>query len=221
MRVAPHAHTTPNTRGVKERRLQARRRPRSRSVYHTAMLAELYNEVGPTAYALAARIVGDPVLAEEIVASTFASLSHRLDRADPPSASRLLLMVRARSIVRHHEDRIKGGYDRTRDLSATEIPLPVSGYESTPPSPGVVRRVRRRLGELPEASREAIELVFFEGLTDVDLTVRLGGSIGRDSSPAGPGRARSRCRWRRPHEVQRSSHASRAPCEALRAHRRV
>jgi len=135
------------------------------------MLAALYDRIGATAYSLATRITGDRAVAEDLVASVFATVYEEAGSTpdlEDRVAARLLRLVRTRALAIRQADRAGAGAAAT-----TEIPGQTSGDDSPAPSPGERERLAKALAALPEDTRQAIELVFYEGLTQSDLGVRL------------------------------------------------
>ena len=139
------------------------------------MLGALYDRVAEPAYSLAVRILERPEAAEEIVAAVFAQVRDQADVADPDIdqlGAVVLSLVRQRAIVRRNADAAsKVGTKRER--AAVEIPEPTSGRREPLLSPAKRLRLRQSLAQLAPEERTAIELVFFEGLTQDELADRL------------------------------------------------
>ena len=135
------------------------------------MLAAWYDRVGSTAYSLAARITGDRTSAEEVVASVLSTVyedpSARPDVEDRVT-ERVLHLIRSRSLSRR---------DRTdphaRGVATHEIPGSATGGVGPPLTPVDPAPMRTALAALPDVMRRAIELVFFDGLTQADVAVHL------------------------------------------------
>ena len=111
-------------------------------------LAELYDRFGSAAYGLAVSIVGDPALAEDVVASAFLRL--RRD-ALPPSRSEPGT-VRGRLVLLVHRQAVSVAREKRRSNPSTEM-------EAIP------QNASRFLERLPAAEREAVALAYFGGLT--------------------------------------------------------
>ena len=141
-------------------------------------LAELYDLHGRSVYALAARIVGDRGDAEDIVQEVFAQAWRQAARYDAARATVigwLLMMTRARAI-----DRIRARHSRPV-ASGTTVPDladPIEGQEAVAISAEVAGRVGAALRTLPEAQRQAIELAYYEGLSQSDISERLREPLG-------------------------------------------
>ena len=143
------------------------------------MLATLFDRVGESAFSLAARILDRPEDAEDVVTSVFAQVRGEFDGADGDTrraASRVLSLVRQRAIVRRHGNRPLDDIARTHERAAVGIPNPTQGD-----LPGLLTaaqqvRLRQSLAQLPPTERLAIELVFYEGLTQDEVADRMNAS---------------------------------------------
>ena len=147
-----------------------------------AALEELYDRYVRQCYGLAARIVGDGALAEEIVQETFLKLwaqPENYSRARGRFISWLLSVVHHRSI------------DELRRRSRSEVHLdglgidPFAGRADESAGPGeqvwlaqLRDSVRSTLSGLPANQREPIELAFFRGLTHTQIAAVLGQPLG-------------------------------------------
>ena len=149
------------------------------------MRMALYDRIGSAAFSLAVRVTNDREAAEEAVATVFATLPDEggpvpSDGADRTAAeaSRILLAVRreGRRQRRRGEARGPGTSVETVATSSTDLPEPVSGSGHLPSTLTDIDRdrLRQALDTLPPQAREALELVFFEGLTEPEVATRLG-----------------------------------------------
>ncbi len=141
-----------------------------------AALAELYYRYGGVAYRLAVRVLRDGTLAEEAVQEAFLALWRAPERLLPERGKPgtwLLTVVhrRAVDIVRREERR------RSDALEAVDV-LDDHSVEETVLVRLESERVRSALAQLPASQREAIELAYFEGLTQSQLAERLGVPLG-------------------------------------------
>ena len=140
------------------------------------MLEALFDRVGGPAFSLAVRILGNPEVAEEIVGSVFTQVKGELDTANyevDRLGARVLSLVRQRAIVRRHSDRASRGLGTKGERAAVEIPDPAHGRRLPLLTDAQRSQLRRSLAELPAAERSAVELAFFEGLTQDDLAEKL------------------------------------------------
>ena len=140
------------------------------------MLGALYDRVAEPAYSLAVRILEQPEAAEEIVASVFAQLRQETGVANPDVdqlGAVVLSLVRQRAIVRRNTDAAASNVGTKPERAAVEIPEPTYGRREPLLSPAERLRLRQSLAQLAPEERTAIELVFFEGLTQDELADRL------------------------------------------------
>jgi RNA polymerase sigma-70 factor (ECF subfamily) len=149
-------------------------------------LGELYDRYGRTLYALAMAIVREPADAEEVVVDAFGQAWRQASAFDPRrgsvgawlatiARSRALDMVRARG-------RRARAYERAAQLSDDGIATPIAGL-GPDPGRGAERSEARRLvaqalATLPEPQRVAIELAYFEGLSQSEIAERLAEPLG-------------------------------------------
>lgn len=143
-------------------------------------LETLYDRYHTMAYALALRITTETGLAEDVVQDSFLGLWRNAGRyAEDKGSVRgwLLAIVRHRAI-----DSMRRRRNGVAIADETEEPLPAA---LTLPDiwPEVAGRldaeqVRQALGKLPEAQREAIELAYFDGLTQREIATKTGAPLG-------------------------------------------
>jgi len=149
-------------------------------------LGELYDRYGRTLYALALAIVREPADAEEVVVDVFGQAWRQAAAFDPVrgsvgawlatiARSRALDMVRARG-------RRARAHERAAQLSDEGIATPVAALG---PDPGrgaerseACRLVGLALASLPQPQRVAIELAYFEGLSQTEIAARLAEPLG-------------------------------------------
>ena len=137
------------------------------------MLAELYDSVGETAYSLAMRILDQPEEATLVVASAFSSIQEISDGDITKCSVQLLALVRQQAISRRHADRLRE--HQGSSSKRTMIRIPDAAHGSYPPVLSTVLQTRLRdaLAELRPDERTAIELIYFEGLNQVEVADRL------------------------------------------------
>jgi RNA polymerase sigma-70 factor, ECF subfamily len=148
-------------------------------------VARLYDRHGATLYAVAYRIVGEAADAEEVVAEAFAQAwrdAARFDAARGSVAAWLTMIVRSRAL-----DLVRARTRRTRATTAAagEEPgtAPAMGSRHEDPAERVDagerrERVRAALAILAPPQRQAIELAFFEGLSQSEIAERLHEPLG-------------------------------------------
>ena len=142
-------------------------------------LAELYDRYGGMVYRLILRIVRDTGLAEDLVQETFLRVWNRAAGFDSERGAVgpwLLTVARNRAIDylraqgRRHETAM--GVNETEnpslfvDLSADAINFDFA------------RQVKRAMEGLSAQQREAIELAYFEGMSQSEIAERMGQPLG-------------------------------------------
>lgn len=135
-------------------------------------LAELYDRHAPAALALAARVLGDRTEGEDVLQTVFLNLWKNAGRFDPARGSVLswvLSSVRNASI-----DRIRRR--QAHDRAVREAPAPTGGTAAKSSDTG--RRAAALIDRLPPDQREAIEMAYFQGLTQSEIAQRLGQPLG-------------------------------------------
>jgi RNA polymerase sigma-70 factor (ECF subfamily) len=139
-------------------------------------LGVLYDRYGGRVYSVAKRILQDDGAAEEILQDIFHQLwrnAASFDSARGALGSWLLVMARNRSI-----DRLRRrGPAATEEVAAT-LHGPGLDIENAVAANEMTERVREALRALPEAQREAMELAYFEGLTQSEIAKRTGDPLG-------------------------------------------
>ncbi len=148
-------------------------------------VAELYDRYGGVVYAVVYRIVGQKADAEEVVMEAFAQVwrdARRFEGARGSAAAWLTMISRSRALdhVRSRDRR-----ERLNTSAAREAPAgsPTTGHWGGDPGYQVEqnerqRRVAEALGALAPAQRQAIELAYFEGLSQSEIAERLNEPLG-------------------------------------------
>ena len=142
-------------------------------------IGELYDRYQGLMYGFATRITGDAALAQDVVQEAFVGIWRNASRY---SSSRASVRTWILSITHH---RAVDAVRRRRPVA--ELPEP----EVTPP-PGLVvpdiwpevaarldaDEIRAAIGTLTPVQREAIDLAYFSGLTQVEIAERTGAPLG-------------------------------------------
>lgn len=148
-------------------------------------LTALYDRYGAVLYALAYRILREPADAEEVIMETFAQAWREAGRYEPGRGSVpawLTMMTRSRALdqVRSRDRR-----DRVVTAAARQEPdgPPAAGRWDADPARGPEQlerqqQVREALAALVPAQREAIELAYYEGLSQSEIAERLREPLG-------------------------------------------
>jgi RNA polymerase sigma-70 factor (ECF subfamily) len=141
-------------------------------------VAELYDRHAGPVYSLGRRILGDPQDAEDVVQEVFAQAWKQAARYEPGRGtvlSWLIVMTRTRAIDRL---RTRRGRLPLPDSPTFERPDPGPGQEAGAISAERVRRLRTALEGLGQAQRTAIELAYFEDLSQTEIAARLQEPLG-------------------------------------------
>jgi RNA polymerase sigma-70 factor (ECF subfamily) len=143
-------------------------------------LAALYDRHARAIYSLAIRILADAAEAEDVVQDVFTQAwrqATRYDAARAPVAGWLMIITRARALdrLRRRRSRIaEADMDPTtpdpRDPDPSQETLVISSEQAD--------RLRGALGELSDGQRAAIELAYYEGLSQSDIAERLHQPLG-------------------------------------------
>ena len=148
-------------------------------------LGQLYDRYGAVLYAVAYRIVGQRADAEEVVLEAFAQAwreAPRFEAGRGSVAGWLTMIARSRAL-----DLIRARSRRERITATAAADRP-----ETPPAMGAFRadpasavehderrqQVRQALDTLSPPQRQAIELAYFEGLSQTEIAERLEEPLG-------------------------------------------
>jgi RNA polymerase sigma factor (sigma-70 family) len=143
-------------------------------------LETLYDRYHAIAYALALRITTETGLAEDVVQDSFLGLWRNAGRYAEDKGSVkgwLLAIVRHRAIdsTRRRRNGVTIG-DETEEPLPAALTLP----DIWPEVAGRLdaQMIRIALAKLPDAQRDAIELAYFDGLTQREIATRTGAPLG-------------------------------------------
>jgi RNA polymerase sigma-70 factor (ECF subfamily) len=148
-----------------------------------AGLGALYDRHGRAVYSLALRILGDEGDAEEVTQDVFAQAwrrSAQYDTARGTVAAWLLVMARTRAIDRFRARRVRpeGRVHDDEGLTLQQLPTTAPDVASEMLAAERGQRVRRALEDLPFLQRVALELAYFEGLSQREIADRLEQPLG-------------------------------------------
>ena len=142
-------------------------------------LAELYDRYGQVVFRLILRMVRDAGVAEDLVQETFLRVWNRIGGFDSERGAVgpwLLAVARNRAIdyLRCQGRRIES----TIELNETEYPGLFADLSSDTLNFDLVRQVKRALDQLGSQQREAIEMAYFEGMSQTEIAQRMGQPLG-------------------------------------------
>lgn len=144
-------------------------------------LGALYDLHGRTVYTLALRIVGDPAEAEEVVQDVFVQVwrgAVRYDQGRATVAGWLLMMTRSRAIDRVRARQVRPIGDGAFETTIARLADASAGPEASVISGQAAERLKAALYDLPNSMRAALELAYYEGLTQSAIAERLGEPLG-------------------------------------------
>jgi RNA polymerase sigma-70 factor (ECF subfamily) len=148
-------------------------------------MAQLYDRYGAVLYAVAYRIVGQRADAEEVVIEAFSQAWRDAARFEPGrgSVAGWLTMIgrsRALDLVRARNRRERVATNAAAD--EPDAPPAMGGWQSDPSERYDQAERRRQVQEalkvLSPPQREAIELAFFQGLSQSEIAERLQEPLG-------------------------------------------
>ncbi len=142
-------------------------------------LAELYDRYGGILYGVILRIVQDSGTAEDLVQETFLRIWNHVggfDSARGAAGPWLLTVARNRALdyLRCQGKRIRN----TVELNETEHPSLFMDMQSDNLRFDVVNHVKSALARLAANQREALELAYFEGMSQTEIAERMGQPLG-------------------------------------------
>lgn len=143
----------------------------------------LYDLHSPLLYGVLLRILGSLEDAQEVLQETFAAAWANAAAFDPSRGREvawLIAMARSRAIDRLRSRKVRA--EREND-AGREISIHTSFVDRETGADNAMRSeestaVRGALAELPEAQRIALELAYFEGLSQSEIAQRLGQPLG-------------------------------------------
>jgi RNA polymerase sigma-70 factor, ECF subfamily len=142
-------------------------------------MAELYDRYGRLTYSLVLRIVRDNAIAEDLVQETFLRVWNRVHSIDAEKGALgpwLLAIARNRAI-----DYLRSSASRERNAveldESDHAPL-FREMEAGILASDQVRRVKAALEKLAPNYRTVMELAYFEGLSQSEMSVKMGQPLG-------------------------------------------
>jgi len=142
-------------------------------------LTELYDRYGAMVYRLVLRMVRDSGIAQDLVQETFLRVWNRaagFDSGRGAIGPWLLAIARNRALDYLRAQGRRGG--SAIELNETEHPALFVDFAAEALNLDVARQVRRALDELPSQQREALELAYFEGMSQTEIAERMRQPLG-------------------------------------------
>ena len=144
-----------------------------------AGLEVLYDRYSTLVYSLALRILRNTGDAEDVTQEVFAQLWAHASRFDPSrGAVGAWLSVIARSRALDRLRRQAGARSATGPDVLTAIPDPAPSVEVVAASAEQVTAAREALASLPLEQRTALELAYYEGLTQAEIAAKTATPLG-------------------------------------------
>lgn len=148
-------------------------------------MSTLYDRYAPGVLGLALRITREQADAEDVVVDTFAQVWRDAARFElgrgsvgawvaTIARSRALDLVRSRGRRRNLDDAAEAEASTAPPAMGTTTPSPIANLLADERS----RRVKAALEALPDAQRAALELAYFEGLSQSEIAERIAEPLG-------------------------------------------
>jgi RNA polymerase sigma factor (sigma-70 family) len=137
-------------------------------------LTHVYDQLAPTVFGVARRVLGDTSAAEDVVQEVFVSLWQRpsaFDSARGTLAAWLGMLAHRRAVDRVRRE--EASRRRADALSSQPLIAPPDLDEAVS-SLWIGERVRIAVQDLPEEQRACVNLAYFEGKTYVEVAQILG-----------------------------------------------
>lgn len=156
---------------------------------------ELYDRHCRAIFSLAVRILENAADAEEVVQDVFAQVWRQASRYDDTRGAPvawLLMMARSRAI-----DRLRARRGTGQGLPSLDSPPGLPNQEQQVITSEDIGRLRTALHTLSDSQRSAIELAYYEGLSQSAIAERLGEPLGTVKTRIRAGLQRLRDAFRR------------------------
>ena len=148
-----------------------------------AAFTTFYDRLAPTLFSMIHAILHDQKESEDVLQEAFVQMWKRVGSYDPQRSS---LFTWAVMIARHKAiDRLRA---RQRQFRLTEAVANETGHDTALPPTARAdnalaqsderEQIRAALSQLGDAQREAIDLAFFGGLTQTEISEKLGAPLG-------------------------------------------
>ena len=146
-----------------------------------AAFAEFYDRHSTLMFSVAAKILRDTSEAEDVLQETFAHLWEKAGSFDPQlgkASSWVVTMARNKAI-----DRIRASQRRNRLAEEAGVEFAIATEAADTANEAVfghdkAKLIQSAIVELPEEQRHAIELAYFSGLTQDEISQKLNTPLG-------------------------------------------
>lgn len=147
-----------------------------------AAFASLYRRLSPGLFSMIYHILRDRKESEDVLQEAFMQMWHKASTYDDQRSALFtwaVMISRNKAIdrLRARQRRTRLAEDAATELSAT-TPEPEVSADLLLSESDEKKRIRGALGGLPASQREAIELAFFAGMTQVEVSARLQEPLG-------------------------------------------
>lgn len=149
-------------------------------------MSTLYDRFAPNLLGLALRITREQADAEEVVVDTFAQAwreASRFETGRGSVAAWLATIARSRALDTVRSRTRRGRLSDAAEAESASSAALAMGSAFASPVANVIaneqaRRIRDALMELPDSQRAALDLAYFEGLSQTEIAERLGEPLG-------------------------------------------
>jgi RNA polymerase sigma-70 factor, ECF subfamily len=143
-------------------------------------LSTLYDRYSGMLFAVLVRILKDTHAAEEVLQDLFLQLWRNAGRFDANRGSLpawLMVIARNRAISRLRGRERLLVQDDDEGFSMESVPAS-GNLEDEASRAELTRKVRAAMAALPQEQREAVELAYFEGMTQTEIAAHTGSPLG-------------------------------------------
>lgn len=146
-----------------------------------AALAELYDRYAPLLYSVAFKMLGSAEEAEEVVLDVWRQVWRQACNYDPQRGrvdTWLFMLLRSRAL-----DRLRRLKQVERVVIASQDRTVQASLQTNDPAENILIAERRQqvqsaLSQLPNAQRQVLELVYYQGLTQAEIATQIGQPLG-------------------------------------------
>ena len=144
-------------------------------------LAALYDRYARLMYSLVLHILGDQADAEDVVQEVFSQAWQQASRYEASRgtvAAWLVTMTRSRAIDRLRARRSRPDSEAADEKQLRDLMDPGVPHDLRVLTREEVGRLRNAMARLPALQRLAVEMAYFEGLSQSEIAARLGEPLG-------------------------------------------